>query len=165
MRKAATATEEDDMLAGLSAAAWTIIVVAALIVLVGLYVFGTKREERSHSEESENPLGRSEPNPPRQAVVHRFEKARRSPIAHPHVGESRTHHLHAAAAGTGKENTMRCPVCWSPNTLTVPSRTSNGQCEACGSTWLCRGGQAIRIKRPIGMNSQLVQSSRYEAIR
>ena len=53
------------MLAGLTAAAWTIIVVVALIVLVGLYLFGTKREERSHSEESQNPIGRSEPDPPR----------------------------------------------------------------------------------------------------
>jgi hypothetical protein len=57
--------EEDHMLAALSAAAWTIIVVAALIVLVGLYVFGTKREERSHSEEGQNPLGSSDPDPPR----------------------------------------------------------------------------------------------------
>jgi len=60
---------------------------------------------------------------------------------------------------------MRCPVCWSPYTLIVLSLVSNGQCESCGSTWLCRGGQAIRIKRPVGTKSQLVQSSHFDATR
>jgi hypothetical protein len=53
------------MLADLSAAAWTIIAVVAVLVLVGLYVFGTRREERSRSEEGENPIGSSDQNPPR----------------------------------------------------------------------------------------------------
>ena len=60
---------------------------------------------------------------------------------------------------------MRCPVCWSPKTLIVLSRTSNGRCDACGSTWLCRGGEAIRIKRPVRAKSQSVQSSSYDAMR
>jgi hypothetical protein len=58
-------SEEGQMLAALSAAGWTILIVAGLIVFLGLYLFGTKREERSRSQESENPLGRSDPNPPR----------------------------------------------------------------------------------------------------
>jgi len=45
---------------------------------------------------------------------------------------------------------MRCPVCWSAQTLLVLSRTSRGTCEACGATWLWHGGRVSQVKRPLG---------------
>ena len=59
---------------------------------------------------------------------------------------------------------MRCPVCWSSKTLIVLSRTSTGRCDECGSTWVCSGGQAIRVKRPVGSKT-VVQPQWYEAVR
>jgi hypothetical protein len=53
------------MVAAMSTATWIVVAVAALLLIVIVYVFGTKREERSHSEEGQNPMGSSEPDPPR----------------------------------------------------------------------------------------------------
>ena len=43
---------------------WLILAVLcfSLLVIVLAYVFGTRREERSRSEEGENPIGSSEPS-------------------------------------------------------------------------------------------------------
>jgi hypothetical protein len=53
------------MLAAVSAGTWIIVVIFILIVSVIAYIVGTKREERSHTEEGDNPFGSSEPKPPR----------------------------------------------------------------------------------------------------
>jgi hypothetical protein len=53
------------MVAAVSVATWMIAAIAVLIVFVIAYVWGTKREERSHSEEGANPVGGSKPDPPR----------------------------------------------------------------------------------------------------
>ena len=59
---------------------------------------------------------------------------------------------------------MRCPVCWSPKTLLVLSRTSHGRCEACGTTWMWSGGQVSRITRPMGATSMTPQEPASEQV-
>jgi hypothetical protein len=44
---------------------------------------------------------------------------------------------------------MRCPVCWSPETLMVLSERSLGRCESCRATWVWSGGQVSRVMRPL----------------
>jgi hypothetical protein len=44
---------------------------------------------------------------------------------------------------------MRCPVCWSHETLMVLSKRSLGRCEACGTTWVWSGGQVSKVMRPL----------------
>jgi hypothetical protein len=56
---------------------------------------------------------------------------------------------------------MRCPVCWSPKTLLVLSRTSHGRCEACGTTWMWSGGEVTRIRRSMGAVSPAPEDDPY----
>ena len=56
---------------------------------------------------------------------------------------------------------MRCPVCWSPKTLLVLTRSSHGRCEVCGTTWNWSGGQVTRVRRSIGAGSPAQEDAPY----
>ena len=49
---------------------------------------------------------------------------------------------------------MRCPVCWSTNTLLVLSTSSHGRCDECGATWSWSGGAVTRIRRGMASSSR-----------